>query len=254
MDNKVTKQRVLDHLEYDWYKYLILIIVGIIVVVFTFQQINRNKEDEDFTIFFTAYSARENTFIADVSAEFESESYDSATYGPNIFREMTIEFQSPNSSSYNELYTTHGEVLSDVLIVHKSYFEYQENDVTKISFSVFKYLQLNDDILRLLGIEDKTTSEYDFMCVDKDGNRVNVTDEGALIYGIRIDNLSKIDSIAQLKYEKDDGEIQSDEYYLYFSRDKANIGEYNPKNKKTENKQAFYCVKRFLEKYGPVVK
>lgn len=253
MDNKVTKQRIVNHLEYDWFKYIILIIVGIVAVVFTFQQINRNKEDEDFTIFFTAYSARENTYVADISAEFELDTYDSATYGPNIFREMSIEFQSPDSSTYGELYSTHGEVLSDVLIVHKSYFEYQENDGDKTYFSVFKYLQLNDDILKLLGIEDKTSSEYEFMCVDKNGKRVDVTDEGAMIYGIRIDNLSKIDSIAQLKKETDDGEIVGDEYYLYFSRDKANIGQYNPKNKKPENKQAFYCVKRFLEKYGPVV-
>ena len=252
MDNKVTKQRVINHLEYDWYKYLIFVIVGIIIIVFTFQQINRNKEDEDFTIFFTAYSMRENSFMRDIKGEFESESYDSATYGPNIFREMTIEPQSPSSSTYSELYSTHGEVLSDVLIVHKSYFEHQDDDGNLTYNSVFRFLQLNDDILRLLGIEDKTTSEYEFMCVDSSGKRVDVTAQDARIYGIRIDNLSNIDSIAQLKMEKDDGEIITDEYYLYLSRDKANIGEYNPKNKKPENKQTFYCVRRFLEKYGPV--
>ena len=253
MDNKVTKKRITDHLEYDWYKYLIFVIVGIVAVVFTFQQINRNKNDEDFAIFFTAYSARENTYVGDVYGAFDSENYDAETYGPNIFREISIEFQSPDSNEFGTLFSTHGQITSDVVIVHKSYFEQTTEDNKKLYFSALGYLELTDEVLALLGIEDKNNSQYEFMCVNTDGERVPVGEEGGRICGIRIDNLSKIGGIAQLTKETAEGEKVADEYYLYILRDGANIGPYGKKNKKPENKQTFFCVRQLLEKYGPVL-
>lgn len=253
MDNKVTKKRIADHLEYDWYKYIIFVIVGIIAVVFTFQQINRNKNDEDFAVFFTAYSARENTYVGDMYGAFESEDYDAETYGPNIFREISVEFQNPDINEYGTLLSTHGQVTSDVVIVHKSYYANKTDDGKETFFSVFGYLELTDEVLALMGIDDKTNSPYEFMCVNSAGERVAVGTEGGRIFGIRIDNLSNIGGIAQLTKETADGEKVTDEYYLYILRDGANIGPYGKKNKKPENKQTFFCVKQFLQKYGPVL-
>ena len=254
MDNKVTKKRITDHLEYDWYKYLIFVIVGIVAVVFIFQQINRNKDDEDFAIFFTAYSARENTYVSDLFGEFDSEDYDAETYGPNIFREISVEFQSPESNEYGTLFSTHGQVTSDVVIVRKSYFASADESGAETYFSAMGYLELTDEILALLGVDDKTNSPYEFMCVNSDGKRVNVGDEGGRIFGIRIDNLSKIGGIAQLSKETAEGEEPAEsEFFLYILRDGSNIGPYGKKNKKPENKQTFFCVRYLLEKYGPVV-
>ncbi len=254
MDNKVTKKRITDHLEYDWYKYLIFVIVGIVAVVFTFQQINRNKNDEDFAIFFTAYSARENTYVADVFGEFDSQDYDEETYGPNIFREISVEYQSPDTSEYATLFSTHGQVTSDVVIVRKSYFANKNESGEETYFSAMGYLELTDEVLALLGVENKYDSSYEFMCVDPNGKRVDPSDENGRIYGIRIDNLSKIGGMAQLTKETAEGEEPAErEFFLYILRDGANIGPYGKKNKKPENKQTFFCVKYLLEKYGPVV-
>ena len=248
MDNKVTKKRISDHLEYDWYKYLIFIAVGIAVIVFAFNQINRNKNDEDFSIFFTAYSPRENSYVSDVFGAFDSEDYDAKTYGPNILRDISVEFQNPTTNEYGTLFSTHGQIGSDVVIVRKSYFYDSANETFS---SVRGYLELNDDILRLLGIDDKTASGYEFMCVNSEGKRVDVTDPDGRIYGIRIDNLSKIDEIADLKGTAAEGEEPPEsEFFLYIIRDGANIGGYNPKNKRPENKQTFFCVRKLLETYN----
>ncbi len=256
MDNKVTKKRITDHLEYDWYKYLIFIIVGIVAIVFTFKQINRNKNDEDFAIFFTAYSARENTYVGDMFGAFDSEDYDEETYGPNIFREMTIEFQNPDANEYGTLFSTHGQITSDVVIVRKSYFEDRGEDGKGAGTyrSAFGYLELNDEILKLLGIDDRTNSQYEFMCVNDKGERVSPSEQGSRIFGVRIDNLSKIGGIAQLEVKPAEGqEAPESEFFLYILRDGANIGEYGNKKNKPENKQTFFCVRKFLEKYGPAL-
>lgn len=229
MDNKVTKERLNNHLEYDWFKYVLIFLVSIVLFIFVFRQINATRSFEQIQIFASCYEYKSNSFCEDTIAALRDE-------GDDTVFEMSFNPQSPRSSEYVTLLSTHGNVTSDLLIIGKSYAENYKG----------AYVQWTDEIVELC-IPEYYRDEAQYL--EDDGHR----------YGLRIDILQNIGDIlnfnpGELPDPIPEGqESQYDtEFYLFINPDSYNIGKYHKKGKAAETDlQTFKVIKRLIEVYNP---
>lgn len=254
MDNKITSKRINDHLEYDWYKYLIILIVGIVLFYFIFSQINRTRDYEDVNIFVTCYDSGENGFASRVQREMNASTYDSARYGEAVLRSITFEPQDPLSETYGTMLQTHGMVSSDILIVGKSYLEGVGAGFVELTD------ELLNDYLLPKGLRDANDVVYDieiddleyFTYVNGNYSRrmgIKVSDFGKMSGSgcVFETDWRKIPSYRE-KYEGQEENLPDDEFYLVINPDSASIGKFGRKAK-DENAQALYLINRFLAYY-----
>ena len=116
MDNKVTKKRISVHLEYDWLKYIAILIASIFVWYFVFMQINVTRDFEKIEVFFSQYS----TEGPDLSTDFISELNAS---GDDVIREVSVNYQSPRSTqTYGTLFQAN-QMTADIMILPKKYMK-----------------------------------------------------------------------------------------------------------------------------------
>lgn len=239
MDNKVTKERLNNHLEYEWFLYVLILIGSIVVFFFVFQQINANRDFEEINIFATCYEYKSNTFCEDTLAEWNGK-------GDKTVREINIEAQSTQGEQYSTLLSTHGNVTSDILILAKFHAEQSRGS----------YLAWDDELIERCIPEyyrDKAaflTYEY----TAENGEKKTVK------CGLRVDTLKNIgdifgfapsDEIPDPLPEDDYGKHDT-EFYLVINRDSRNIGKYHYKGKaKEENTQVFTLIRHLIETYQP---
>lgn len=50
MDNKITKERLNNHLEYDWFKYILFILAAIFLWVFIYSVLDKAKDYQKLDI------------------------------------------------------------------------------------------------------------------------------------------------------------------------------------------------------------
>lgn len=239
MDNKVTKKRINDHLEYDWYKYLIILIAAIAVCWYGFSQINHTRDFEDVTFFVSCYSSEDNDFEERMKREMESSKYDSAKYGENVMRSITFESQDPLGSNYGTMLQTHGFISSDILILGESLMETVGNG----------YVELTDELLKnYLLPEGMQIDDLEYF----------ETDSG-IRAGIKVSDFSKMKGAGCAfqtdwrtieKYKEKYGELEEDKqpddtFYLMINPKSLNIGKFGGKSK-DENAQALYLINRFI--------
>lgn len=250
MDNKVTKKRINDHLEYDWYKYLILLVAICFLVYFVFSQINRTRDYEDVALFVSCYEANDNAYVDRVRMEMRSDNYRDnlrEKYGENVLRKISIETQDPESNTYGTMLSTHGDVTSDILIVGKSVLQN----------SGVKYVELTDTLLRdYLLPEETKIDDYEYFTY--------TGEDGSLSYrsGIKVSDFlhlpfttdwKKVESYAEkYKDETDPAKLPDDEFYLVLNRSSVSIGGFGGKKSKEKNAQALYLVNRFIAYYNRV--
>ena len=261
MDNKITKKRINDHLEYDWYKYLIILIAGIALFVFIFSQINRTRDYEDVAFFISCYdSPNENRFDETVLGDMNSSKYDSEKYGESVLREVSIEIQDPLDSNYGTMLQTHGMITSDVLIVGKSILENSGGGA---------YVPLTDELLEKYLLpkglerrkEDGTKEKYDLTVDDLEYYTVELSNGETRRTGIKVSGFRDMNGASRKfgmnwrenssyndKYKDAEEENQpDDEFYLVINPSSVSIGEYGKGDR--ENKQALYLVNRFIAYY-----
>ena len=254
MDNKITKKRINDHLEYDWYKYLIIIIACIVLVVFVFSQINSTRDYEDVQFFVSCYKSNNNSFSSSAKADMKSARYSKETYGENVILEINMEYQDPLGSEYGTLLQTHGMISSDVLIVGKSLLE--QGGATA-------YVELTDELLNdyLLPKDIKTPSGEEVF--KQDDLEYYGSEHNGKRYGIKVSNFHGMTGAgAQFtmnwrdissyneKYKDLEPEQQpDDEFYLIINPSSVNIGKFGKGKSKSGNAQALYLVNRFIAYY-----
>ncbi len=257
MDNKITKKRINDHLEYDWFKYLIILAIVIFGAYAIFDAIARDRDYEEMMVFATCYSYDETTSFYSIKEDMKE--MDTDTYGGNYVRTLSLNTQNPLNSEYGTLLSTHGQVLSDILILGaKNVVGTEEYDPS------LSYLELSDDVLKYIFPQ----------AVEENGEfNEELLPDGIQFYyekvsgrntrrAIRVDTFKAFsgdDSIIELnwhnipQYENDygekDEEAQPDsEFYLVINRDSANIGRFGKKSKK-DNYQTFFVARRLIELY-----
>lgn len=230
MDNKITKERLNNHLEYDWFKYVLILIVSIVLFIFVFRQINVNRSFEEIHIFASCYEYKTNTFCADTLQALKDG--DDATV-----RDLSFNPQNPRGNEYPTLLQTHGDVTSDILILGKTYAEGYKG----------VYLQWTDEIV------EQCVPEY------YRDEAVYLKDDNGRIYGMRIDLLLNIGDVFNFNpgekpdpVPEGDAAQYDDEFYLMINPTSYNIGKYQRKGKaKEENVQVFKVIKRLIEVYNP---
>ncbi len=251
MDNKVTKKRLNDHLEYDWYKYLIILVLGIVVFYFSFSQINRTRDYEDVNIFVSCYESDDNRFTDRVLEDMVRQNYETARYGEGVLREIAFETQDPLGKEYATLFQTHGMVTSDILIIGKSLIESMGGGFLELTDAI-----LNDYILP--GLTMDGTPDGASLGIDGlEYYNIEFENGTSRRVGIKISNFSNlpfktdwrsVENYKEQYSEASEEEQPDDEFYLVINPSSVNIGGFG-KKAKGANRQTFYVVNRFIKYY-----
>ena len=256
MDNKITKQRLSNHLEYDWILYLLIVLVGIFGTYFLFSQINRTREYEQVTLFVTCYSESEHDFVGRTFADMNKSEYKTTgqqLYGANILRTISVETWDPvGNNEYVTLLQTRGIVMSDLLIVGKSF----------MNSCAPSFVPLTDELLEdyLLPV-DRVTGEK-LTINDFEYYTIELPNGESRRYGLKISGFNKmhgagsvfetdwrnISAYAERYGDVDEEYRPDDEFYLCLNNQSQNIGRFG-KKAKSRNAQALYVFNRFLTYY-----
>lgn len=246
MDNKVTKKRLNDHLEYDWFKYVIILIVSIVLGYFIFSQINANRDYETVDIFVSTYATYENKYESKTMQAMQDEM--DAKYGEHVIRQLSINAQDPLSNEYSTLFSTQGTISSDILIVG-------ERMLKNVGLG---YVPLTDELLTKYLLPDGVNiGDLEYY------EHENETTKQKTRLGIRVDTFAKmggksgvfefdykqIESYKEKYKDVTDPELLPDtKFYMVLNPNSLSIGEYG-KEGKVEHKQALYCVNTFIDFY-----
>lgn len=272
MDNKVTKKRINDHLEYDWYKYLLILIACIVAGYYFFSQIQRDKDYETVSIFVSAYHSTDNNFEGELFKEMNSPSYTqkgaagelsaAEKYGSNLLRSVTFNNRDPLDANYSTMLYTQGVLSCDAIILSKS-FLFDAGIVTLTDELLTDYLLPKGVAIGDLEYYEVDTAQ-DLLdangkpVLDGDGKNVKVKARK----GIRVDtfkrlsgtgsifelNWKNIDSVYQRYKDKKEEEQPDSEFYLVINENSKNVGKFGSKAK-PQNAQALFCLNRFIQYY-----
>lgn len=243
MDNKVTKKRISVHLEYDWLKYIAILIASIFVWYFVFMQINVTRDFEKIEVFFSQYS----TEGPDLSTDFISELNAS---GDDVIREVSVNYQSPRSTqTYGTLFQAN-QMTADIMILPKKYMKNFALYFREWTDEFAEYLFTPDEgenfAFDPASLEYYTFETEDAAYTQYNGRRC----------GIRIDNLPGIaieNSPFAFDYKKLDPETKEDndtEFYLVICSSATNLGKYSKNEKFRGYTHALRYVRWFLNRYG----
>ena len=261
MDNKITKQRLSNHLEYDWLLYLLIVLVGIFGTYFLFAQINRTRDYEDVTLFVSCYDESTHNFVGQTLAHMNASEYQATQrqlYGDNILRSLTVEAWDPiGNGEYYTLLQTRGTILSDILVVGKSVMPSCIGTFVPLTDELLNDYLLPDEVDvkgnptgKKLKIED-----FDYYTVELENGETRR-------YGLKISSFPQMHGVGHV-FEMDWRNIESyaalygeaaeeyqpdDEFYICLNSRSENIGKFGKKSK-DKNAQALYVFNRFLTYY-----
>lgn len=230
MDNKITKKRIAIHFEYDWLKYVLVVLVSVFACYFLFYQINITRKHERLDIFFACYrnnSALATEFLDTIKAE-----------GDTTIRDINITYGNPTDiEQYPQLMNASG-FTSDLMVVTETDME---------EYAPW-FLELDGGVSEAC-IPTEMADELEYYEVD--GKR----------YGVRVDNLSALTAnnpafVFDVRKLNTSGlteeEINSydTKFYIVILPDSVKIGTYGKKPERHGQTQTFRFVRYFLEKYN----
>lgn len=243
MDNKVTKKRIALHFEYDWLKYLLVIILSAFVMYMIFMQINITRDFERLEVFFFLLLQQRLLFKQRLSRRHPRR-------GRRRHTRCDDFLSAPVGEYYGQLFTSAG-FTSDVLIIRKS----------EMQLYADWFLEMDEQVLAACVPDELKDSleYYVYSAADRDPEYVNPDSEGK-IFGIRVDNLKKIAvenppfvfDVSLLNPDLTEEELASydTEFYIVLDKNSVKIGDKGKKEEYHDLTQAFRFVRFFLEKYA----
>lgn len=258
MDNKVTTKRINDHLEYDWYKYLIILIAVIVVFYFIFSQINSTRDYEDVAIFVSCYASDNNGFEERVKTQMGTTTYrkeSAPRYGDDVLRTISIETQNPLSNTYGTMLQTHGMVTSDILVVGKKVLDGYGGGFVRLTDEL-----LEDYLLPYVEDESVEGGKRKMRIDELEYYERELATGEKMRVGIKVSSFTnpKIpflwDWMRVEEYKKQYEDVEEDsrpdsDFYLVINSSSVSIGRFGKKAKE-KNAQALYCVNRFIAHYN----
>lgn len=252
MDNKITGKRVAIHFEYDWLKYVLVILASIFLCYFLFTQINATRESEKLDIFFATYKSYldENTFEKEIKDAVNKDS-------KYKIRDVNIAFQDPLDDNYS-VQANANAFTADIMIL-------SESDMKEIGHW---FVELSPEFLNNFL---PTGMEVEFFTFnpgpDADVDPA-IKDRIGKNFGIRVDNLLNInnsvldeppfifDCVAN--YEKEGwGDQITDQmreydnkFYMVFAVGGTKIGKYGKDEDYHHLNQSFIFARYFLERFN----
>lgn len=243
MDNKITRERVSRHFEYDWLKYVAILVASVFLWVVVFMQINVNRSYEQLSVFVGCYHCDDSSIGDDFLGVKQSED-------GNTLREVTINLYYPtDSETYNNALISY-YMTCDVMIV----------GTADISGSVYNFIELTDDLIEMC-VPESLRDSIEYYTVDDEGS---YNDEGSHKMLIRVDNLLKIKAdnphfnFSYGSVFPDDFAEMTEEQQNYYSNEKWYIGvNVNSDNAGKQGKnyvegrvESYEFVRYFLTEYG----
>ena len=101
MDNKVTGERIKQHLYYDWYKYVALAIVCIFVFVVAYVWSGNLRSYEELDVMLTCYDFFDSDF------EDDAMDYLNENAAGNIVKLISVQHIAPQSNLLAETLSTY---------------------------------------------------------------------------------------------------------------------------------------------------
>jgi len=225
MDTKITMKRIDAHLEYDWFKYFLILFAAIALWIFAFQMINQDREFEIIGIFAAASEVQDGMVMQRLGNEFADD---------DLIRNTSIRFAPYGSQAFFEQLQTVGMIRSDILILPRRLMQGRAEDIEYTHGFALGMLILDDNLIESIlphGVEN-----INFF-IDTSGNR----------RGIRVDDLPYADNFFNfVRPENADEEDFS--FYISFNPGSLNIGAYSQSRRaRHDNKQAIHAVRLLLE-------
>ena len=242
MDNKVTKQRFLTHLRYDWLKYVAVLIVGVFVFVLAYSWMGNLRTSERLKIMFTCYE-----FYDQEGFEEDAIEYLNDTYPNNIVQDLSVYTVSATNENWGESLNAYGFDVNVIMLI------LPENKMEEWA-SWFMPMQKENDAKYNRDIWDRIIPEglnlagSDLYWAEKEGVRS--------VYGIRVDNLVNIKSAFKFNLTAQEvadaglAEYDYQKYYLVMHYRNMNIGEYGTSKKYKNHYEGFGVIRYFLQRYG----
>lgn len=285
MDNKVTKSRLLFHLKYDWYKYLVFVLISIACSILFFDWIATTKAWERIDVYIVSNKFHDNTLQEDI-LKYLDENLEN-----NKIREVQVTHLSPSDPDYRDLYTVNGGSSSTILILPYSEMALTGHQVLSLTSNEYvsgnktMYESADTFVGEFLLKDEQVKNNYfnssgsgildNLFVFDWESNKDAYNDDyykgiTGNVYGFRIDNLARCpfewyqyeEDSNQIKYEKDgNGNYILDENnqkipvkdkgYLVVNTHAAayTVGEYSVGTKYDDRNDSFIVAGFILERY-----
>ncbi len=173
MDNKITRERVSRHFEYDWLKYVAILAASVFLWVMVFVQINVDRSYEQLSIFVGCYNCDDYSIGDDFLNAKKSEE-------GNSLRDVSINIYHPNES----------DTYSDALISYYMTCDVMIVGTADIVGSVYNFIELTDELIEIC-VPESLRDSVEYYTVDDDGD---YDQSGSHKMLIRVDNLLKLDA------------------------------------------------------------
>lgn len=268
MDNRITHERIKQHLHYDWFKYVVFVVLCVFVFSLAYTWSGNYRAFEELDIFVTCYSYMDDDFKEDALK------YLNKNCSNNVVKVIGVSHISAISGSWGE--SLNAMAMNDrtsFLILPESQMENYASTFLcmysvsagshKVNTEIWNAIMpdelkenyavpdnINDYVERMAAASDdaqlqeikkEANAENENLYFDK-GNR------GIGVYGIRVDNLY---DVTRIRFKSDRPDLYPDEkYYLVMHYNNHNSGSYGYTEKITEHYESFALVKFFLTRYG----
>lgn len=217
------KERLDRHLEYDWFKYVLILILSVVLWWFLYDTVTKPKDFETLHI-----------FALTSSIENEREQYEKSFFSAmdakndHTILDFSFETNSPTGNRIGEVILARAMV-ADIFIVSEAYVK---------NYAHYGFLPLEDGLLTSYGL----------------GGLNYYESEEGIKYALDLSDFSKIhDIFPDFEYTitQNGEEITYSKIYLAFLQSSNNIGAYSKsKNSVATNDQAFVAAAEFVKLYA----
>lgn len=279
MDNKITADRIKQHIHYDWLIYVVVLLVSVFVFSLAYTWSGNLRSYEELDVMITCYELYDAKFADDALKYLNENAED------NIVKSINVQRVSPQANSWAEVLNNYGfgdrtsfiilpeskvdDWAKTFMCMYNTFAEgsvYNANvweriipDELKEFYKVPSNAQDYFDEIRAInaeiesGIIDEESGKTRIKDVYAELNALNenlyfAEDYSGVqgVFALRVDNLENIASHILFK----DEQYEDEKYYMVMHYRNGNIGEYGLKEKTYSHYESFWLIRFMLTRYG----
>lgn len=238
MDNKITRSRLSVMFKYDWFKFVVVLVVSIVVSIFIFNWIGNTRKWERIDILVVADKFYDEKLAEDALAYLKEQNPDTK------IREINISWIKPSDTGYQETYEAQAGTTASICIIPESealqtgykFSTLVKNDYEDSAQNLYesmtdwsKFAMPNEEIQQYYfsnGWQDRTY-RYVYDGEDPELDTYLANTANRCVYGLRIDDIAS-DVFKFYKYdgnavEMDENNVPKTEKGYLFLNSTTNI-------------------------------